>query len=176
MNLVVMIVMMAFAAVFQCQLPGWAFLGGARVPLLTGVVLYYAFLHGRGTLLIAAMAAGLLHDSLSDMPLGCSSLVFSLLGLLMATFRETLFTESALTWAFFGAVGAAAFSALTGVVLLEADLIADSFWSVGWKVAGTALLGAVSAPVVFAAGLRMDRLVGNIAPRTETVDDAIRFI
>jgi len=164
MTWVVMVFVLLSASVAQALLPGWPWLGQAKFPFLLAAVLYYALNYGPGVTVTAAFLAGLLQDALSPIPLGYSTFCFSIAGLMVGGVRKLVIAEALPTHLLFGAVGAAAVSLGLWGLLTAADV---ATCTVRWgllKAAGSALLGMVAAPVVFAVAGRFDRIVGNVGP------------
>ena len=177
MTVLVMFFVIIASAVVQIATPGFAALAGANMPLLLGVVLYYALTRRRGAVLLAAMLAGFVQDSLSPVPFGYSALCFLVAGLLANRFRDEVFSESFFTSAVFGAAAAAGVTLVMGLLLLREGLIADSPGHILLKSAGSALLGAVFAPVVFWIARGLDRMVGNMPARQESfADEEVLYI
>lgn len=148
------------AGTLEALLPNWAFMGHAGWPLLLGLVLYYALHHSRALMFTAALAAGLLEDSLSLAPLGYSAACFCLAGGLAAHFREEVFDQLGLTHVLFGAVAAAGVSSAMYVLLTFSGQVRLP-WTWGLERAlGSLVLGALATPIVFRALARLDRVLG----------------
>lgn len=162
MDLVVMVMLLVLATVLQIGLPVYAFMGQARPPLLLAVVLYYA-LNRKGALsMVAALAAGLLHDALSEIPLGWSVLAFAAAGQLAGRSSDLITREHLVPHALIGAAASFGVTAVLYVALRLSGLLACS---AGWalvKAGWTAGLGLVVLPVVCLAADRLDAFVGNI--------------
>jgi rod shape-determining protein MreD len=155
------------AAVVQAAVPPVPALGGAKLPLLFCVVLYYSLEHDTGVMLSAATAAGLLQDSLSPAAPGYSVLCFAAMGLASGRFRRLVQSESAVIAVLFGFAGCAAATLLSYCVLRRGGAPAWSLWNVTLKAAGTGLLGALAAPALFAAAGCLDRRLGNVRIKRE---------
>ena len=116
MTWIVMAFVLLCTAVMQTLLPGYAFLGHAKFPLLLMVVLYYALNREIYVMLIAGFAAGFIHDSFGLMPLGYSSACFCVIGFIAGCFRKLVMADSLVAPVFFGALAgvttAASFYAL----------------------------------------------------------------
>lgn len=148
-------------AIIQSHVSGPAALGGARLPLLLAVVLYYALTNNRGIMLLSAVLAGLLQDALSPIPPGYSAFCFGAVGMVANRYKDDLVGESLLTTSIIGAVAGCIVSFGLSLLLWFNDLILDPVWLWVLRATGTALLGAMFTPVVFAAVRGLDRLVGN---------------
>lgn len=171
MTILVMLFVLVSGAVMQSVVPGWPLLGQAKIPFLLAGVIYYALTRKSGTMLLAAVLAGFLQDALSPIPLGYSSFCFCVIGLLISAFRNTVFTESAFTAAFFGGVAAGVATLGINAMLWKDGLITATLWWTALKTAGATALGALFTPVVFLAGFYLDRTVGNVEARKEAFDE-----
>ena len=162
MTLLIMAFMLFSAVVAQSLTPPVAALAQSKPPILLGVVVYYAVKHDFGLLVTAAIGAGVLHDSLSLVPLGCSAFWFTLAAVLLHRYRDTIFADSSVTLILLGAGLAAGFTAVSYVTLSSGgDYAVDlPLWRLVLKSLGSALLGMVAVPLVFAVNLRLERLVG----------------
>jgi rod shape-determining protein MreD len=166
MTAVAVFVVLLAAAFVQGLLPALGFLGMAKAPLLLSVVIYYSLSHGRFTMLLAAMAGGIIHDSLGFTPLGCTSFCFCLTGLSVQAARELLFRDSLLTGTALTAVGAALLTLMTWLFLEfgefgQAPAVGGSGWWVLAKAGGAAILAIVAVPPVFGLARGLDSLIGN---------------
>jgi cell shape-determining protein MreD len=151
-------------AALQPVLPRLAWLGHAPVPLLAGLVVYYAFLRGQRWMLAAAMLAGLVEDLLGLMPVGCTSFGYVLAGSLCHYFRGMVMVRQWSTHALFGAV-TAGLGVLANAILLA--LGGTIGVGPGWlllRLLGAALGGAVATPLVFRALAGLDEMLGNLEP------------
>jgi rod shape-determining protein MreD len=162
MSSLVMICGAVAAGILQGCLPGWAWLGQVRPPLLLGVALYYALNHDRRLMVQAAILAGLMQDALGPVPLGYSAFGFVLTGAAVQRFRDELFIQQALTHLVLGAAAAAANTLLLAALLLGSGLIEVGPVGLALKILGAAAWALAAVPAA-CAGLRaLDRLVGNI--------------
>ena len=171
MTFVVMIFSFLCAALVQNLLPGWAALGGAQVPLLMSCVMYYSLSRETGTALTAGLLAGLAQDASGQVPLGCSSLVLCVIALVLGRYKDVLTGDSPVTAAFAGATGGALMSLALSLFLSKEHLIDPAPVWVLLKVAGTGVLGLICTPIVFPVILALDRLVGNVAARKESIGE-----
>lgn len=165
MKWLILCFLLILASLFQLQIPPWTAMGDAKAPFLLGLVLYYAMKHDVEYMLMAALLGGLVHDSMSPVPLGFSSFIYCLLGALPIRLRGVVVADAPLTSMLFGAGGG--FIAIIGTdFLLSRGGYLDL--PLGWvllKAVGTALLGALAAPLVFLMAGRLDRWVGNVDAR-----------
>ncbi len=163
MSYIVMALVLLISIVLQSLFQPIHFLGGASYPFLCSVVLYYGFMHGRGMMMVSALAAGVLYDSLSPMmPLGYSSVCFAAVIWMAGMFRSYVISDSVLTPMFFGMVCSIAVNIMMWLMLVSSDVVDMSFWQMLLKSAGTGVIALVVTPVIFSLAGRMDRLVGNI--------------
>jgi rod shape-determining protein MreD len=82
MRIVVLLLSTVIAAVLQYYLPGWAFFANARYPFLFAIVLYFGLRADAQFLILSAIIAGGMCDTLSAVPLGYSCVLFGLSALL----------------------------------------------------------------------------------------------
>ncbi|OQA28093.1 MAG: hypothetical protein BWY59_00859 [Verrucomicrobia bacterium ADurb.Bin345] len=165
MTSLTMVFAMVCGAVLQAILPTWRWLGHANVPVLMGVVLYYAVTHPRGLLLGAAVVGGLLQDALGMIPLGYSSFCFCVVALLAARFKDMVFEHELVTHMFFGALASGLFTLLLYGLLAGSDVVVlRPRWGV-LKVFGSVILGGVIVPFVFETMTALDRMLGNVESR-----------
>lgn len=163
MTAAIMAFLLLAVTLTQSLLPAMVWLGSAKWPCLLGVVLYYALNQSRGMVVTVAILAGTIQDSLSLIPLGYSALCFTVTGLILVQIREVLFRDSLLTVASVGAVAAGLNTFVLYLMLSVGDALADM--PAGWvalKVCGSALLGGLSAPVIWVTAHSLDRHVGIV--------------
>ena len=159
-SLVLLLALVTCAAV-QALLPAWAWLGGAQAPLLLALVLFYAFSYSRRWMLVCAFAAGLLQDSLGQVPLGFSCLCFVLAGLWAQRHRDDVDEQAIISQVIFGGIAAAMMTLLLYFLLRRAGAITLSFADALRKTLGTVLLGAALTPVVFRVVIGLERRLGE---------------
>ena len=170
MNLVIMAVALLIGAAAQQMLPGLTLLGQAKAPFVLSVVLYYALHRSLWLLVTAAIAGGVLCDSLEALPLGYSSMIFCALGIAAWFCRDVVFSARGVTHMVFGLLAGLGLAfGLYGLLLISAESLRDAalLWIV-LKAIGTALLGMILVPIVFAVLEWLDRLTGNIAAESPT--------
>ncbi len=162
MSALVMIFALLCGATAQAVLPSWTLLGIARPPVLLSVALYYAMTRDREMMLTAAVLAGLLQDALSLIPLGYSSVLFSLVSLMVARFRDLVFVFRAITHLILGALANAVVTLGLGALLVLNGQIA--FYTPGLlsRLTGALLAGALLAPLIFRLIEFIDVHLGNI--------------
>lgn len=152
-------------AILEATLPPAAFFGGARAPVLLGVVLYYALNRSGAMASAAGVCAGIVRDGVLGLPLGCSAFFFLVFGWFIAGRRWRWFLQ---TWFTRATLGAACGAVLTWGVYLCLRLggwleSGASFGHILMRAAGVALLGAFSAMAIVPCMERLDRMLGNIS-------------
>ncbi|NQU40829.1 MAG: rod shape-determining protein MreD [Lentisphaerae bacterium] len=169
MTWVIMLVLMLGGVTAQFLFPALPMIGQAKPPFLLAVVIYYALNRTPNTVMVAGLLAGVVHDALTAIPLGYTSLVFVLVGLLAGRFRRLVLAESRVTAGFFGAVGALVVQLAVYVLLARSGVV---WWPVGRltvRLLAGACLAAVATPLTFAVARRLDQWVGNVEMR-EIID------
>ena len=152
-------------AIVQAVCPTFRWLGQANAPILLGLVLYYALAHSRGTMLQAAIFAGLLQDALGIIPLGYSSFCFCIAALVVSKFKEVVFAHKLVTHMLFGALASGAVTlALYGLLATAGLVTLAPGWTV-LKIAGSMFLGAILVPFEFELVAELDRMLGNTEGR-----------
>jgi rod shape-determining protein MreD len=162
MTWLIMMFILVGGAVIQTVVPSCGILGGAKLPILLAVVLYYALTRNVSITLVAAFGAGFLHDVLSQIPLGHSVFCFCVAGWLAGYFRNMVLTDSIFTTIIFGGITNAVVTIVFFVMLAQDDLIYYSYGRIILKAAGALVLGMVCTPVIFYLAGWLDKLVGNI--------------
>ena len=170
MSLVIMAVALLVSAVAQQMLPGLTLLGQAKAPLVLSVVLYYALHRPLALLMTAAIVGGVLCDSLEALPMGYSTAVFCVLGIIAWFYRNVVFSARGVTHMVFGLLAGLGLTfGLYAILLIsEESLRQVALPWIALKAIGTALLGMILAPIVFAILERLDRLTGNIIIESPT--------
>jgi rod shape-determining protein MreD len=148
---------MLTAMLTQALLPGPALLGGARFPVLLGVVLYYALNHKPWIVIIVAFAAGVLQDGLSLVPLGYSALLFCTAAFMAGRYRKLVLSEAAVTAAFFGGVTNLTVALILYVLLSRDGSIVCSGGAAALRIVGSGILGVVAVPAVFVLMTQLHR-------------------
>jgi len=150
------------AAVAQAMLPTTGWTGWAPLPLMAGLVIYFALMRPRAVMLEVALLAGLIEDSLGPMPLGYSSFCYCVGGLVVEHFRDTVIIRQWTTHAMFGALVNLGVTLFTFALLVKDRFVDPGALHATLRVAGSFVLGGVATPVVFAALESLDRMLGNI--------------
>ena len=149
MNALVMPAFLFFGVLVQAMLPPVRLLGSASWPVLFSLVLYFGLARRKVEAMGAAFAAGVLQDALSFVPLGFSSLCYCTAVWMVYRFRDEVFIRDWITHLLVGAVANAGVVLVLAVLLGWMGLVRWSWPLLSWKVAGSALLGAVTLPVVY---------------------------
>jgi cell shape-determining protein MreD len=160
MTVAIMAFLLLVATLVQSLVPAVAWLGDSKLPCLLGVVLYYALTQSRGMVVAVAILAGIIQDSLSLIPLGYSALCFVTASVILVQSRGVLFRDSLVTVAMTGAIVSALTTlALYFMLAVGADMASVPLWWLALKMGGNALLGTMTAPVVWViAGLLEDQV------------------
>ncbi|MBT3295254.1 MAG: rod shape-determining protein MreD [Verrucomicrobia bacterium] len=169
MNAIVMLVLVFGGVWAQVLFPAFAPIGQAKPPFLLAIVLYYALTRSPNTTLCAGFLAGMAHDVMTAVPLGYSSLVFVVVGVVVGRFRNLVLSESRLTAGFFGCVASLVTQLVLYAILLRSGAV---WWPVGRlvvRILAGAALAAVATPLTFMAARRFDQWVGNSEVR-EIID------
>jgi rod shape-determining protein MreD len=166
MTAAIMAVLLLVAGLLQDLIAGPLWLGQVKAPLLLAVALYYALYYERIPMLVAAVLAGIVQDSISLMPIGYSSFCFCLLGLAVQKSRGVLFKGSLETAALLGGIsGALAIGFLQCMLVMGTEYASGPWWWAVWRMVGSGLLGLVAFPVTWWVAQRLDQLVGNVEPQ-----------
>lgn len=160
MNQVVVLFTLITAALLQAALPTAPWMGWAPMPLLAGLVVYYALVRSRGLVLEVAILAGIVEDSLSQVPLGTSSFLYALAGLIIERWRGSMIVRQWTTHAVAGAATNLAATAFVLLMLVKDGLIEPRWGYVVLRLAGAGLLGALAAPIVFHVMEGLDDTLG----------------
>lgn len=152
-------------AALQALIPPWGALG--QVPVLLGLVLYYALGPAPGLMWIAAVLAGLLQDALGQIPLGYSSFCFCLVALGVSGIRGEVFEHEVLMHSIVGALAAIGGTLVLSILLIRERAVLLSGSHLALKLLGSLLLGAFVVPMVYAVMRRIDRMLG-LAPGEES--------
>ena len=160
MKAFVLTVALLAAALLQSMLPGWGAMGQARFPLLMGVVLYAALTLDRRGMLLVAVAAGLLQDALSLLPLGFSSFGYCFGCLLILRWRDQLFGQQAVTHMLLGGVFAVLSTLLLYFLLMSNGTLYIHVGALILRLIGSFIMGVISAPLIFMGLVRLERGLG----------------
>lgn len=164
MNIAVLVLSLIAAVLMQGFIPAGQAFAGARVPVVSGVVVYYALSRSKFLMFISALLGGILVDGMSGTPFGCSSFCFALAGLFVYYRRDVLFVSGEFSALIFGGITGVfyALGMYLFLLFLRGGMISMSFGEALLKISGTGLLGAFSTPIVFFVISRVDRVVGNV--------------
>ncbi|HMP76066.1 MAG TPA: rod shape-determining protein MreD [Kiritimatiellia bacterium] len=162
MNQIALIFSLLMAALLQAAVPTTAWTGWAPAPVMAGLVVYYALVHPRGLVLEVALLAGLVEDSLSQMPLGTTSFAYAVAGLVMERYREDVVVRQWTTHVVFGALVNASATVFAMFMLLKDGLIQPPGLHVLLRLAGAFVLGGLIAPFVFKAMENLDATLGHV--------------
>jgi rod shape-determining protein MreD len=149
MSQVSIIFALLMAALAQAVIPTTAWTGWAPAPVMCGLVVYYALVRSRGLALEVALLAGLVEDSLSQMPLGTSSFAYAVAGLAIERFRDDVVVRQWTTHVVFGALVNLAVTVFALLMLLKDGMIAPPPAHAAMRLGGALVLGGAVAPIVF---------------------------
>lgn len=167
MNLLALLFALVMAAVVQVLLPATRWTGYAPVPVMASVVLYYALVRSRPVLLTAAVLAGLMEDSLGQMPLGYSVFCYCVVGLVVERVRDSLLVRQWTTHVTLGLLVNLGLTLAVMLLLAKDGLIVPDLLHTVLRLAGAMLLGSLIAPLVFAALESLERTLGLVDEEAE---------
>ena len=160
MTLLMLLFWLIVGGTLQAAVPAWRHMGQPAFPILLGVVLYAALNKKARYFVAAALLAGLVEDSLSLAPLGYSACAFLAAGGLALLLRKEFFADKAHVVSWFGALCAATSTGTMAVLLRAKGLVALSGGEIFWRMAGSAVLGAILIPVLFGLIRGLERRLG----------------
>jgi rod shape-determining protein MreD len=163
----ILILMAAFLVVFfEAWFQGFRLFLGTQIHFLPILIVYSSLTYGLGTITALAVVGGFLFDSLSETPLGVTTLSLFLIGWALHQFRGLLLRE--LPYAQFvlgtGACAVAPVLSLIGLMLLDEHPLLG--WVSLWQWAIVALAGGLLTPIFFKALDRVDRAL-NYQPTSQ---------
>ena len=161
MTLLVLLFWLLVGGTLQGVVPAWRHMGQPAFPILLGVVIYAAVNKKTGYFVVVALIAGVLEDALSLAPLGYSACAFLVAGGLALMLRADFFVAKASTAMWFGALSAAAATGSMALLLRVKGLIELTTGEMFWRMAGSAVLGAVVMPLLFALMRGLERRLGT---------------
>ena len=159
MRWLVMAILIVLAASFQAVVPAIRIAGEAKVPFLLGVILYYAFARDTLHMTIAGFVAGFLHDTLTYIPLGYSSLLFLVLGFIASRFKRFIRRESLLPPLIFGALSGLVSTIVMYLLLRRHNLVEVTLTGALLKSIGSGILGGLVVPLVYWISRLLDSAV-----------------
>lgn len=162
MNVLALIFALIVAALLQALFPASRWTGYAPVPVMVSLVIYYALVRPRSILLLAAVGAGLVEDSLGQMPLGYSVFCYCVVGLVIEHFRDSLLVRQGSTHVMVGALVNLGVTLAIMLLLAKDGLIVPDVLHTLLRLLGAVLLGAVTAPLVFAVLARLEQTLGMV--------------
>lgn len=162
MRVVSMIFLMVIGAVIQAVLPTVYIAGGAKVPVLLSIVIYYALVHDRTSAVYAGLTAGVIQDAMGRIPLGYTAFCFLCVALLLAALKEELFVFEWSTHVMIGALCSFAATLVLFFLLVWGQLIHQPFSSILLRLIGAFIMGGIAAPVIFGCCMQLERFVGVV--------------
>lgn len=145
----------------QVLVPAWRHMGQPAFPFLLGVVLYVAVNKKARYFIPTALLAGVLADALSLAPLGCSACAFLAAGSLAVLLRKDFYADKTRSVMGFGSLCAATSTGTMALLLCLKGLVALSGGEIFWRMAGSAILGAMLMPLLFGSMRGLERLLGT---------------
>ena len=161
MTLLMLLFWLIVGGTLQAAVPAWRHMGQPAFPFLLGVVLYAAVNKKARYFVAVALLAGLVEDSLSLAPLGYSACAFLAAGAVALLLRADFFADKASTVMWFGALCAAAATGTMALLLRMKGLVTLSAGEISWRMAGSAVLGAVVMPLLFGMIRGLERRLGT---------------
>ena len=156
-----MILLLAAGSIIQTMLPAYAILGEVKIPILLSFIIYYSLNRNIPSMLIAALLAGILQDSLSLSPLGYSSAIFIFTGWVISRYRGLVVADSFMTPIVFGAISGITVTLMQALLLAHNGAINISPFWILLRMLGSGFLGALITPVIFLLSKALDRSIGN---------------
>jgi rod shape-determining protein MreD len=160
MTLLTLVFWLIAGGTLQVVVPAWRHMGQPAFPFLLGVVLFAAVNKKARYFVPTALLAGVVEDALSLAPLGYSACAFLAAGGLAMLLREDFFAERTLSVMGFGALCAATSTGTMALLLRMKGLVALSGGEIFWRMAGSAILGAVLIPLLFSWMRWLERRLG----------------
>ena len=164
MKWVTLFFMLLLAAVLQGAVPPLPVLGGAKLPFLLSVALYYTVAHEMGAMVVAIVTAAVAQDALGLIPMGFSLPLFFLVCMAFLSGRHSLQMDEILTRMMIG--GIAGFTVTLGLFLAlvwTGAIHVDMGRGVA-RALGTAVTGSLTTPLIFGLAGWLDRAAGNVLP------------
>ncbi len=161
MTLLTLLFWLITGGTLQVLVPAWRHMGQPAFPFLLGVVLYAAVNKKARYFVVTAIFAGVISDSLSLAPLGYSTCAFLMAGALALLLREDFYADKARTVMWFGALCAATSTGAMALLLRMKGLVTLSGSEIFWRMAGSAVLGAVLIPLLFGLMRGLERRLGT---------------
>lgn len=168
MNVLALIFALLVAALVQALLPATRWTGYAPVPVMASLVVYYALLRSRPMLLAAAVGAGLVQDSLGQMPLGYSVFCYCVAVLIIEHYRDSLLVRQWSTHVTLGLLVNLGVTLATLLLLAKDGLIVPDLLHTILRLGGAMLLGAATAPFIYALLEQLDQTLGMVDEEADT--------
>lgn len=165
MAFLLMVFWLLVGGTVQALIPTWGHLGEPAFPVLLGVVLYVATHKKARHFMWVALTAGVLADAMSLVPFGVSSLSFLASATVAMVLREDFYPDRAVVAMALGALCCAASTLVMGMLLQTWGLTTLGARAVLTRMGGSAVLGAVIMPLLFALLRSMERYLGTLEAR-----------
>jgi rod shape-determining protein MreD len=159
MRRIYMLVIIACGALLQQALPGPAFFGGIKPPVLAALALHHALRKGDPDFLIAILFAALLRDGLEPGSFGPALLAFPVMGLVARRIRNEIFSDGLVTQLVLGAA-MGLFTTLTALLIYTVtNQRSLPGVMVLMRLIGSTLLGMATLPIVSRSVNRLESLI-----------------
>lgn len=133
----------------QTALPPIGFAGNTKPPILLAIVVFAGFHKSLPGIMGMAFGAGFLLDVLGPAPLGYTSLVLCLLGLLLFHCRDKIDSGCFPHQVFLGGIAGGGVSLALCLFLSWKGQINSSPLQAGWRISGDAAMAAMCFPIAF---------------------------
>jgi cell shape-determining protein MreD len=143
-----MLICISAGALLQQLLPAWSVFGGAKLPVLTAFVAYYALRCDPREMWLVVVLAALLHDGLELGAFGPALLAFPVIGALANQVRNEVFADGVVTQMAFGALAAVFTTVVTIAVYAITGHRPIIFGYAVLRLFGALLMGLVTLPLV----------------------------
>lgn len=162
MTALILIVAVYFALVIQTTLPPLGLMGGTKYFLIPSILAYASLSCSFNTLIVVVLVGGLLHDGLTQNPLGMSVIPLFICGLTLQGMRKYFFRGRFITHMMMGV-------ALGFAVALMQYLVESWHRSGGirinseilMRIYGTAMINLIVAPFFFKIMDTLCRTIGE---------------
>lgn len=160
MTLLSLLFWLLVGGTLQVLMPAWRYMGQPAFPFVLAVVLYAAMSKKSRYFVMMALLGGILEDSLSLAPLGFSGCALLAAGGVATLLRADFFTFRATAVSVLGALCTAVATGVMAMLLHVKGLIVLTPAETGWRMLGSALLGAIVVPVMFRLMQALERRLG----------------
>jgi|GEM_PF-582423 len=164
MRWVTLFFMLLLAAVLQSAVPPVLVLGGAKLPFLLSVALYYTFTHEMDAMVVAIVTAAVAQDALGLVPMGFSLPLFFLVSMSFLSARHSLQADEFLTRMMIGGIAGFAVTLGLFLALVWTGAVHMDMGHGLARALGTAVAASLTTPLIFGLAGWLDRVAGNVLP------------